>query len=414
MYMSSILVLKKLLVVGALAVTTSPLVAEDSPQLQSNPSPWASQTEQLRQLLSVGEIPSVIERTEELLNTIESEYGLYHPYLVQPLVVLGDAQLAQGNVIDSQEIYQRALQLERTTTGPVSIQQRPILRKLGSAYVMNGNYQRATQMFEKAYELSLNHFGPGNPLLIPDSIELLEWYEQHNLHSQAAYLSNEVFKITTRMWSPDDERMIQLKRTLAKAMRDATFPPQREFSSPFFRANLPGMKFDRSRFLPFYAMGINVLRDVITSLEAKPQLDPVLYATTLIELADFYQSARRYAYSIPLYRQAWNVMSNVPQLRDRTFSEPKLLYIALPVVSNPNESELPLGHVDLMLTISEHGRVVGRKTHSVQPRNDVIEHRVRVAARGARFRPAFKNAQPVRAQNVEFTHHYPIGRSRAY
>jgi len=104
----------------------------------------------------------------------------------------------------------------------------------------------------------------------------------------------------------------------------------------------------------------------------------------------------------------------VPQLRDRTFSEPKLLYIALPVVSNPNESELPLGHVDLMLTISEHGRVVGRKTHSVQPRNDVIEHRVRVAARGARFRPAFKNAQPVRAQNVEFTHHYPIGRSRAY
>ena len=383
--------------------------ATDSGPIVEEASPWHLQLEHLQQQLSIGEIAPTAKELEDLIGTIQAEYGSYHRYLIDPLVLLGDARMGAEQPTQAVEVYQQALQIQRTTTGPTSIAQQPIVRKIGWAYAMQGNHQNATRMFEKAYEYSLNHYGVQNPRLIPDSVMLLEWYEQHDKHFQAAVLSTDILKMTSRMWSADDSRLLELKRTFARAMKDATFPPQREFGLPNFRAQLPGMDWQDIRRMPsFYSMGISVLKDVVNSLEPAKNEDPILYATTLLELADFYQAARRVAWSMPLYREAWQVLEEAPNLRDRTFADPKLLFIALPVVPEPDTANYSLGHVELALTVSNHGRVVGRKTVSVRPRNDQLEHIVRVAARGARYRPAFVSSEPVRSRDVVFTHYYPM------
>ena len=395
----------------ALGLCVSPLAQTNVP-VDSSDLPWDFQLDQLERQVGVGEHASVLDQARELVEDVESEFGLFHKYLVDPLLLMGDAYLGLDQPDEALRVYERALQIERTVSGPHSIVQQPIVRKVGVAQQRRGDYQRATLMFEKAYELSLQHHGADNPALIPDSIRLLDWYQDHDQHFHSAILSKEVLRLASRVWYPHDERILELKRAFAKAMLSVSFPPQVEFGTPRFRARVPGFDYADFRRMPaaFFHMGSEALGEVVDVLKTNDSTDPILYISTLIELADFYQAARITSRSFPLYRQAWNALSDTPRLRERIFSEPKLLYIGLPTLPNPDEVDFAVGHIELELTITDSGRVVGRRTIDVKPRNDPLEHRVRIAARSARYRPAFVDSEPVWKRNVVLDHYYPLGR----
>ena len=374
-------------------------------------SPWATGLMKLEKEIAIGENAAALEKAVSLLEEVESEYGFYHKYLVEPLVLIGDAQLGLGQAPAALQAYDRAIQIERMQTGFLSIEQQPIVRKAADAHLMNGDFRSANRMHEKAYELARSHYGEGNLELLPDTIELLNWYDDHDLHGREAAMSHEVLLLARRIWKPEDERMLELKRSYAKAMFDSIFPPQRKFGSPQINTRIR-FGFYRGQEIrpPTYYSATTALSEVIEVLERSGTPDRILYASTLLELADFYQAARTTSMSFPLYRKAWKALAETPELRERTFSEPKLLYVALPTVANPEESQRQLGYVELTLTINEIGRVIGRHTLSMRPRNDALEHSVRVALRAARYRPAFRDSEPVRSKNVEFSFYYPLGR----
>ena len=396
-----------------LVLSTFFVVAQETSTTRSIQNPWQSEIDRLHQQIRIGEYASGLTQGQNLVGEVEEEFGLYHEYLIDPLLVVGDALLGLSESDQALAVYDRALQIERTASGPASLQQQTVLRKIGWANSTIGNFQDATRVYEKSYAISLSHYGAENPQLLPDSVRLFKWYEEQGKHFQAALLSIKILELSHRVPNFDSNQMIELKRLFAKTMRDATFPPQREFGSPRFVANLPGFDWVEFRRLPsFYRMGVHTLYEVKKQLENTKQVDLNLYVTTLLELADFHQAARRTAYSLPLYSKVWDLLSDAPNLRDRIFSQPKLLYIGLPKVSDPAHAEFPLGQIELNLTIASNGRVVGRRTLSTNPRDDVREHLVRVAARSASFRPAFVNAEPIRSKNILFTHYYPLQTSR--
>ena len=374
-------------------------------------SPWVNGLTQLEKEIKIGENATALVKAVSLLEEVESEFGFYHKYLVQPLVLIGDAHMGLGQSPDALQAYDRAIEIERMQTGFLSIEQQPIVRKAAAAHLMNGDFRSANRMQEKAYELARSHHGAGNLELLPDTIELLNWYDDHDLHGHEAVMSHQVLLLVRKIWKPDDERMLELKRSYAKAMFDSIFPPQRKFGSHQINTRI-GFGYYRGQEIrpPTYYSATTALTEVIEVLERSGTPDRILYATTLLELADFYQAARTTSMSFPLYRKAWKALADSPELRERTFSEPKLLFVSLPTVDNPEESQSRLGYVELKLTINDIGRVIGRHTISMQPRNDAIEHRVRVALRAARYRPAFRDAEPVPSKNVEFSFYYPLGR----
>lgn len=374
-------------------------------------SPWATDLAQLEKEIAIGENATALEKAVSLLEEVESEFGFYHKYLVEPLVRIGDAHLGLGQAPDALQAYDRAIQLERMQTGFLSIEQQPIVRKAAAAHLMNGDFRSANRMHEKAYQLARSHYGEGNLELLPDTIELLNWYDEHDLHGREAAMSHQVLLLVRKIWEPEDERMLELKRSYAKAMFESIFPPQRKFGSPQINTRIRFGEYRGQEIRPpTYYSATKALSEVIEVLERSGTPDRVLYASTLLELADFYQAARATSMSFPLYRKAWKALADTPTLQQRTFSEPKLLYVNLPTVSNPHESERQLGYVELKLTINEIGRVIGRHTIAMRPRNDELEHSVRVALRAARYRPAFRDAEPVRSRNVEFSFYYPLGR----
>lgn len=393
-----------------LLLLTGCVFAENNTSERDDDSPWTNRLDQLEKDIAIGESATALEEAVFLLEEVESEYGLYHRFLIEPLVVIGDAHLALEQGVDALKAYERAIEIERTQSGFLSIEQKPIAHKAAEAHLMIGDFRNATRMYEKAYQIARLYYGKENPELLPDTIQLLNWYDDNSLHGHEAVLSREVLELASKIWEQDDEHMLELKRSYAKAMFESIFPPQREFGSPQVSTRIGLWEYMGQEIRPpTYFSATKALSEVIEVLEQSGTPDRVLYASTLLELADFHQAARTTSMSFPLYRKAWKALADTPKLQERTFSEPKLLYVNLPTVSNPEESKHPLGYVDLKLTISEIGRVIGRHTIAIRPRNDALEHSVRVALRSARYRPAFRDAQPVRSKNVEFSFYYPLG-----
>ena len=108
------------------------------------------------------------------------------------------------------------------------------------------------------------------------------------------------------------------------------------------------------------------------------------------------------------YRRVWHLLDENPDRRASIFEEPTPLFLPLP----PGNRRTQLGGsqdgvVQLALTVTHRGKVVGRKTLHVEPRT-TMEHRVRIAARKARYRPAFREGNPVKIKGhpLEFTYTY--------
>ena len=63
------------------------------------------------------------------------------------------------------------------------------------------------------------------------------------------------------------------------------------------------------------------------------------------------------------------------------------------------------GVVELALTVTHRGHVIGSKSVQVEPRN-LMEYKVRKAARRARYRPAFQDGRPVKVKGHPLTYTY--------
>ena len=105
-------------------------VAQTEVAQAADDSPWATGLAQVEK-----EIAIALEKAVSLLEEVESEYGFYHKYLVEPLVLIGDAHLGLGQARDALQAFDRAIQIERMQTGFLSIEQQPIVRKAAAAHL---------------------------------------------------------------------------------------------------------------------------------------------------------------------------------------------------------------------------------------------------------------------------------------
>ena len=119
-------------------------------------------------------------------------------------------------------------------------------------------------------------------------------------------------------------------------------------------------------------------------------------ATAMVEYADWNLLYNYQGIAMRHYRRAWALLESDPERRAEMFEKPNPLYLRLP--NDPAKvSELlgtpQRGVVELALNVSHRGDVIGRKTLRAEPRN-IMEYRLRRAAKLARYRPAFQSGNP--------------------
>ncbi len=384
----------------------------------SEPSESTSKTNDLDVLknrIDSGEADVVIPVLENMIKDIKDTSGLYDKALVEPWVLLGDANFALGQHFDALGAYRNASDVARIVEGPLAPEQMRIAYREANSLIQIGAWQDANARHEHAYKIVLNQYDSDlDPRRIQGLIQLLDWYESTRKFSGALVLYGPLREYVGEHYPPAHPFALAVRRGYVQALRETRFPTPETRLAPRFRVQVPGWDPREFRRRPStYERGTTELQDIAHIVLSNPISTDVEQASALLELADWHVMFNRPHKGIQYYEEAWELLESTPELLAQAFDKPNIIHMSVTRtwISPQRSLEIQgrIGTVKLALHINDRGKVVGRKTISTSP-DRRMEYRVRVIAERAKYRPSFKNGKPVRTRNVPFVYHYALSR----
>ena len=379
----------------------------------------AAALEQMQAGINTREYARVIVVGEELVEAIEARSHRYDTDLIAPLGLLAEALLRGGDAVRADEALERALHVVRVNDGPVSLSQLPLVYRQADARKHMGARGLANAREEFALDILIRAHGIDNPEIIDGLLRLGDWYAQNRYHVSARIIYKHLTTLAEEHLPEGDARTLHAWRGYAESYRRIVWPMPRRPNTGGFRTGPPLELYDwriLQGYDPFehYHLrrrardkGELALKTVIGHLEATGTDAEV--GEAMLELADLYMLYRRYSQAYEQYREARATLASYPEALSQAFDNPVPIYLPLPIGRGEGRGSWK-GVVELALTVTHRGDVVGRRTVRAEP-GGIIEHRVRMAARRARYRPAFDGDRPIKSVNVplEYTYSYLPG-----
>ena len=363
--------------------------------------------------LGVGEYADVATDAERIVARLEEDRGRYHVSLAEPLMLLGDARMGLGDAEAALRAYDRAKHITRIGAGVQGLAQLDLLYREVDALTALKDYQAANDRHEFAYSLMLRQHGADNPALLPSLYKLAEWYRHHYKFRASQVLYEQIIDIAKSHYAATDPRLIDTLRAYAGTFREKRYGA-RELGRGGFRAWPPGHPKDPPwRTHSTFLRGRKVLREVLSLCEQSPAMSNAEVAAAVVELADWNLLHYYYGIAMRHYRRAWALLESDAEALAETFERPTPLFLRLPpdpAARSPGPGTPHDGIVRLALNVTHRGDVIGRRTLLAEPRN-LMEFKLRRAAKQARYRPAFAAGDPVprRGLKVEFKYRYYPG-----
>lgn len=374
------------------------------------------------QRVGATEYVEAINAVEAVIEAIEQRSSRYDLALVRPLVVLGDALAGVGDTDGAFGSYDRALHIARVNLGLHHPSQVHVVYRQAALLAKLGNRRTANARHEYAYDVLLRSYGGDSPQLLPGLFALADWYLSNYSIFNARILYEHAADVAGEHLPPDHGARIRALRSVAATYRDERFPP---FYTRDGRAqgnsvgSYAGFQYRRSPYSPSvnsFSKGERALIEVVNILQAKGAPDDTV-AAAMLDLGDWFLMFDKQRRAVALYRRAWELLAERPALQAKVFAAPTPLYLPLP--ENPPKPEHALeqsaldGLVELSVDIDERGLVSSIDTLRSEPK-DLMDFKVRRAARRARYRPAFDGTEPQATEDVRITHafvYYPAHRA---
>lgn len=351
----------------------------------------------LKSKLALGEAAEVADEAERRVNELQVESGRYDMALAHPLVLLGDARMRLNDPGRALEAYDRARHITRFQEGIQSVRQSAILHREANALVALGDYATANDRHEFAYDLSLRAYGRTDPRHMVATYRLIRWYRHHYKFLPTHFLFEQLTEAAKTHLPPGDPLTLAILSDHARLFHDKVFG-RRALGRGLFHAWPSGI--DRPppwQAISSFHEGRSILGEIVETLERVPGTSNDEQATAVLNLADWNLLFAEYPRAIRHYRKVWDLLQSDPGRQEVVFSEPTPLFLPMPRKSQGTYHEWEDGEdptVGLALTVNRRGKVTGRKT--VYTNSDrLMEHRVRMAAKRARYRPAFRDGDPV-------------------
>ncbi|MCZ0943540.1 MAG: hypothetical protein OXJ53_10820, partial [Gammaproteobacteria bacterium] len=111
------------------------------------------------------------------LRAVEGARHRYHPDLVRPLLLLGDAQFGQGDFPGALDSYSQAVQVSRVSDGLFTPNQVEAVYRQSEALQRLGDGEAATRREEYAYEVLARAYGTEDEAMLPGVFRLARWYK---------------------------------------------------------------------------------------------------------------------------------------------------------------------------------------------------------------------------------------------
>ncbi len=363
-----------------------------------------------------------INTVEAVVEAIEQRSSRYDLALVRPLVVLGDALAGVGDTDGAFGSYDRALHIARVGLGLHHPSQVHVVYRQAALLAKLGNRRTANARHEYAYNVLLRSYGGDSPQLLPGLFALADWYLSNYSIFNARLLYEHAADVATEHLPADHGARIRALRSVAATYRDERFPPfytrdgRQQGNSV---GSYAGFQYRRSPYSPSvnsFSKGERALIEVVNIVQAKEAPGETV-AAAMLELGDWFLMFDKQRRAVALYRRTWELLADHPALQARAFEAPTALYLPLP--ADPTKPEHALeetalsGVVELSVDIDERGVVTQIDTLRSEPK-DLMDFKVRRAARRARYRPAFDGTEPRGTEDVRITHafvYYPAHRA---
>ncbi|MDE0419257.1 MAG: energy transducer TonB [Gammaproteobacteria bacterium] len=362
----------------------------------------------LESQLEVGEFEDAAQQIESWLATQDRDG--YDLSLAEPFMLLGDARMGMRDPVGAIEAYDRARHITRLSKGIQGIEQLPILYREADAFSALGDDATANDRQEFAFGISRREYGADDPRHMIGTYRLLHWYRHHYKYLAAHVLFEQLLEISREHLPAGDPLHLRMLREHAQLFRHRVFG-RRTIGRGRFLATPPGLLPHRYRQnVSSFREGRNALAEVVEIQESNALASDGELATALLEYADWHLMFGDYPFAVRHYRRIWDLLASDPERRTRLFGQPTPLFLPLP--SDPGYRLRRVGMhrdgiVHLALTVTHRGHVIGSKSLEVAPRS-IMEFRVRKAAKRARFRPAFREGQPVKVRGhpLRYTYSY--------
>lgn len=411
----------------------------------------ATEYDGLQRQIELGEYEPAISQLERQVETIEDARHRYHPDLIKPLTLLGDALHGAKNFPGALDAYGRAIHLTRVNSGLHSAEQVEGVYREAKVYRSAGDLQQANNREEYAWDVLQKTHGRYSPKLLPGIHHLAKWYGKTYNVIAARGLYMRAVRIVEANYTEQHPEMVIALRGLAQTYRLERFPPTylnsatSELSSVTARS--PMADDNSAILLNRFPRGEQALKRIVRIQQANlAQLEPVIASATevtetdtdagqtqeqpaptvtdpetvakarqklvaaLVDLGDWYLLFERSSIAMQYYTQAEVINAQLSAGQTKLdFSRPQLLHFPAPLDPRPPKprfrGERKEGFVELNYTITVRGSIANLETVSSAPKG-LMDYRVRKSMLAARYRPTFVSGAPVSTQGHSYRHKF--------
>lgn len=313
------------------------------------------------------------------LNIIDTQLGIFHPRLVNPLVGLGTLLNTLGRHDDAMESFRRAQHVQHRETGVMGMDQIATVNAISQTHMLKGEYLEARNARLFGLRIERHTHGPESAEYSDALSRLGRWYLRSGMFSLARLAYVDAITVMEAAKGPNDRALIKPLRGLANAIR-------RELGA---------------RKKPGTAALERIVQIEAQSPEATPQ--DVIQAE--LDLADWTMQHGKPRDAVARYQRIWNLLQEADGVDDdlqSAFDRPVRL-TRMPYVPTDAMSPLEDGGTHFaryQFTVTEEGR-----TADVEVVDSTLSPAARNMAkrtmRGARYRPRLVEGVPVATANVQ-------------
>lgn len=382
--------------------------AETEPQKQAIEQILPTQNS-AQLLLEAGEFESAIAvASRNLENGAQLQ-------LVENWTILGDSQLALGQVQAAIQAYTQARFELRLQVGLHRSAEVPLLLREAEAFMQVNNLKRANDRHEYVFTIQTLQAGPTER--IDATIYLAQWYESNGFMSAARDLYRDAIDVANEHQLDNDLLHARLHLYVAQTYR-AQFFPDLESNNlrgrPKVLLRPHGIRWRDIEALTagpwdieYYYRTLSALKKSVTLLEESDTASVEETRHGLLQLGDWLLLSRKFGRAFDTYAKLDSlnphdsIDTSEHTLEISTLLEqPELLSINLPrkpVIPSIGHTK---GYIELLIAVDRKGKTRHIQTVRIEP-HWVDDLPYRKAIRHARFRPAIIDGTATYSENIK-------------
>ena len=339
-----------------------------------------------------GSAIEIIEDVEDRLNAA----------LVNPLKGLAAAQLESGRPDLASMTYRRAVHVTHVNEGPHNLDQIDLLESLAEVQLRMGDLQAAKDVQNRIYGLNVRAYEADTLELIPALMRRAEWQHRAGFIFDERATYRRAIRIIENKLGRDDLALVEPLLMLGKS---------------FFYIDTSGTT---SLNQSTISTGEIYFKRALKIAAENPKSTWDVIADATLALGDYYMYQGSPQRAKPVYRNAWNLLSEPDESGNKMKKRraeleqvvalkqtplPPYIGESNPVgIDDPGNPQFD-GTVTMSFDISTRGRVTNlRLVETEPPEFEGMQKTVQQELRRRVFRPRFQDAEPVTTTDQVLIH----------